>query len=74
MKAPVKYLRELSGIIIGFMRGEGRKYSLISLSAPLNVIRRYVPSPNIYRYSLKDSLEMVKEIIKAPLPMLWRCT
>ena len=64
VKAPVKYLRELSGIIIDFMRGEGRKYSLISLSAPLNVIRRYVPSPNIYRYSLEDSLEMVKEIIK----------
>ena len=64
VRAPVKYLRELSGIIIKFMRSEGRKYSLISLSAPLSVIRRYVPSPNIYRYSLEDSLEMVKEIIK----------
>ena len=64
VKAPVRYLRELSGVIISFMRSEGRKYRLISLSASLSVIRRYVPSPNIYRYSLEDSLKMVKEIIK----------
>ncbi len=64
VKAPIKYLRELSGIITGFMRSEGRKYGFISFSAPLSVTRRYAPSPNIYRYSLEDSLERVKEVIR----------
>ncbi|WP_054844678.1 hypothetical protein [Vulcanisaeta souniana] len=74
IKAPTKYMRKLSDVIMGFIRSEGHRYRFISFSAPQTVIKRYAPSLSTCRCSLEDALIKVKEIINSSRLMRWFCS
>ncbi|WP_054855167.1 hypothetical protein [Vulcanisaeta sp. JCM 16161] len=63
LRAPEEYIKGLCGIIVDFMRSEGRKYDFVSLRAPLDVIKHFIPPPNVCKCSLENSLMRVREII-----------